>query len=180
MSPHRIKVDTDSGDRYEPNSEQSEAASIGDDAEIAATLRASDQDWYAVSADAEEEIRVRLERTYESMEHGNDLRVRVVDENGTTLSDKQTRIGPTAGEDVLSVSASVITEQSGTYYVVVEDVNVGGFASYEMNVQTSAVADEGTATTDDGTQAATNQIQTVNVEQESSTGNGTSETTDGE
>lgn len=139
---YRLSVATTGADGFETNDAAGTAPAV--DGSVSATVHEGDEDWFAVTVGADGHVEASLEVT----DHANHRSVGVAihDADGAsigTVSEPDDRTRLLAYDDPDSAEQRATGLDPGTYYVRVYDVEVGGFAPYDLSIDAGPVPESG-------------------------------------
>ena len=153
-----VSVATGAADGFEANDDRGSAAAIEPGSSHDATLLAGEDDWFAVEADAGENITASAELTNTGGEVAQNVRTELYDPDGNRVGEVGANMGMDSGPSNRTYGPEIgykpiasqhhIASESGTYYVRVspaESGSVAGFVGYELSVGTASGSDDGSS-----------------------------------
>ncbi|EMA43126.1 PPC domain-containing protein [Halococcus saccharolyticus] len=153
-----VSVATGAADGFEANDDRGSAAAIEPGSSHDATLLAGEDDWFAVEADAGENVTASAELTNTGGEVAQNVRTELYSPDGNRVGEVGANMGMESGPSNRTYGPEIgykpiasqhhIASESGTYYVRVspaESGSVAGFVGYELSVGTTGSSDDGSS-----------------------------------
>jgi len=138
-----------SPDSFESNENQGSAVRIDRGDERSGTITEGDEDWFAIDAEAGDQIAALVELQNDIIGPGQDVRIDLYAPNGSRIGEP-TAEAPreeTLWKDSTTASQAATVQRAGTYYVRVSGACDGdclvGFSRYGLTVDVSEIGSSG-------------------------------------